>query len=282
MEKYSIFYKKARQLYCQGKSYRETAKILKLPWHAVWHLIKDVKLEQRNKLPIFGVAKTIKSSSKDMTPAKARLIGALMGDGYVTGYIRKNKAKQITKTRTYYRCYNSKQTKVNYYSVEPSLIKQFSKDVFEVYGLIVNHHPKKFEVTIDSSKVYSNLLKYKFGTFKWEVPIEILNGKDEVKCAWLQGFCDAEATVDIWSKGCPRIKISTSNLRGAYQVMNLLSSLSIQTTLQGPYNGCYRICIYKRDSIESYFNLINFNHKKKKQLLEQYFKNKKAGSRTFG
>jgi hypothetical protein len=273
IKKYSGFYKQARKLYCLGNSHRAIGQFLSIPSYAVWHLIKDIKSEQREKLPKLGVPKQIKSSAKGMTPAKARVIGALMGDGYVKEYIRKNKTIQVTKDRTYFRCYRSRRTKVNYYSTEPSLIKQFSKDIFKVYGLKAKHYPKKFEVAVDSSKVFEDLTKYKFGTFRWEVPIEILNGNDEIKCAWLQGFCDAEATVDIWSKGCPRIKISTSNLKGAYQVMNLLSSLGIHTTLQGPYTGCYRICINRRGSMESYYNLINFNHEKKKQILKQYFKN---------
>jgi len=270
---------KIRKLYVGGKSQREIAKIVKIPWQSVWLFIKDIRTEDRVKLPR-TFTKQIPKSQK-ITAAKARILACLAGDGYVGEGIVRNLhiysgVKGVTK-----RYRSGRKTKISFYNKDKNLVCRFMSDVKLVYGLDARYNPNRYEVNVFSSKMYDDLTKNtSFGSRTWSIPIELLNADKTIKAEWLKAFFDCEGNVETTGRH-KRVNLASVNKKGLEQIRDLLHELGIDSYINGPYGTAYRLRISKKHNLCKFLETVGFGHPAKQQLLSNIvisasYKNKQA------
>jgi hypothetical protein len=109
------------------------------------------------------------------------------------------------------------------------------KTIYQAYGCRARYSPRKYMISIKSSRAVKDLLSYSdVGCYVWRVPREIAEAASNIQKAYIQAFADAEATVDTTSRY--RIRISSRNQAGLTQIQSMLNTtFHIPSTLRGPY-----------------------------------------------
>jgi|TARA_Y100000310_G_scaffold340884_1_gene438183 hypothetical protein len=267
----------AKNLYIQGKSQKEVCKELTIPEGSIWRILKDIKQQERKKLPKgFRPKHTIPKTSTFMSKEKARILGYLAAEGHVRmdeGYNKKKRAFYKSNGVIGYKQARYKHALISFCSTEPELIKKYIKDFYKVYKIKTKYIKKKCEVSIRSIEVYKDLIKYcKFGSKEWEIPKEVLNrnifGKE-----WLKAFYDGEAHIDnhAYQK---RIVINSINQKGLISIKdNILKKIGVTSKLYGPYHWknfkSFRLIISRKDNLIKFNEEIGFYHPKKQDKLQK-------------
>lgn len=216
----------------------------------------------------------------ELTPAFARIHAHISGDGYIQKTKSKRSKKEllehprinITRDRYY----------VRYVNMEKISVKQFIKDVKEVFNRkVVKLRKHEYEVC---GKWIYNILKEN-GALKsdeWFIPHIIMNSNQIVKKEWLKAFFDDEGHV---SRSAIYLKIV--NKKGIMQVKKLLEEFKIKTRLYKPiipqnpnYSISYRIGILG-ENIVKFSKYINFSYPKKKKQLSILVKKINGDAGTF-
>lgn len=261
----------ARKLFIEGKSQREIGRLLNIPWQSVWSFIKYISPEMRNQMPSHGIQKVIPATAIPMSEAKARIIGYLSAEGYVTKAIKLNSSKYLTRNGIKIRKYKSQYVIVYFYNTNLTVVQRFINDCKDVYGFTPKYNVKKSAVNISRVAIFNDLNRYcTFGCFRWTIPSEITEN-NQYFSSWLQAFCDGEAHV-VNNKSHKRVVISSSNIIGLNTIKAVLNRLGIVSYINGPYTGCYRLIISNRESLIKFSRAIGFNHSERKEKLENLIK----------
>ena len=202
-----------------------------------------------------------------VSPAFARIHSHICADGY----IQKTKSKRSEKELLDHPRKNLIRNRfyVRYVNTEQILTEQFIRDVREVFGRKVVE-VKGYEYAICGKWIY-DILKDNgaLRSKEWFIPDIILKSSHPIRIEWLKSFFDDESHVE---KAKKRIVLNMVNKPGLIQVQRLLNELGIRSTLNGPYRCrqyySYHLNIY-RDSIVRYYNIVGFNHPKKKMDLSE-------------
>ncbi|MBR9691300.1 hypothetical protein GOV06_00790 [Candidatus Woesearchaeota archaeon] len=153
--------------------------------------------------------KKLKPGFEKLTKEKARIIAHLIGDGahYKTNheYVLKYEVKD-----------------------EESL-KQFDKDIIQVYGLKpswewntsgITGKPIKF-VRLRSKLAFEDLLKYStYFSKDWKLNQLLISSSKEIKVEFLRALFDDEGSIIPYKK--PIIRLYSINLKGLKQIQNIL------------------------------------------------------------
>jgi len=219
----------------------------KTPVEEICRIIDRTPPAIQNRLKVLGFQKRrFPSRTKHpdkVTPALARIHAHICGDGYF--YETKVKdcygpwAKYRKKThRIIYRtCYSN---------TNPTLIKEFQRDIKEVFG-VKGGKLWKNEIRIKSKRIWDLLKKMGAGdSYNWGVGKEIINASKESKKNWIRAFFDDEAYFDNGN----RIRVKCVNKKGLQEVTKILNEFVPCHLLpkKGSYWGnTYCININKKD-----------------------------------
>jgi len=183
--------------------------------------------------------------------AKARVIGYLQGDGHVT--------------REYAR----------YYTAEKEMAELYTKDLKDAYDVMPHWRFTKsgktgrrdiIEVGTSKSRVVNDLNTVASFGREWLPPT--FETKSE-KISYLQALFDADGTASFSPKHKTRkIHLFSKNLKALQKVHEVLSDLSIQSSICGPIRGyLYQLIISGRGNLMSFVGKINFGNSRKRSTL---------------
>lgn len=136
-----------------------------------------------------------------------------------------------------YRFKTSEKDRINranivYFNTNPKLINSFMKDMNKVFNVKMYYYEKAYMVRVSSIRIADFLSKLgKYGTRGWRIPTVIKNSSRRYKLEWIRAFCHDEGYLPPdrnW------IRIKSMNLNGLKDLMNMLNSLKITSTLTGP------------------------------------------------
>jgi len=213
-----------------------------------------------------------------MIPEKAEILGLLCSDGNY----RKYDANFIEYDKRRHNSYNRKQTKriIEFANTNIKLLEVFQSLLNTTYSyrpnITISNHDV-FRVCVVKNSVVDDILRYTIlGTEKWFVPKVILNGNKTVKSAFIRGFFDGDGCIDFVDNRTPRIRITSTNLKGLKQIRGMLENFEIDCKINGPYERTnkrksYEILL-KTDSVEKFIKCIGSNHPKKKERLLRLIK----------
>lgn len=261
---------KMKKLYINGKSHREIAKILNIHQQSIWNHVKNIPLNKRKNLPKnYNPKIIIPKSSKKLSKEKARIIGYISADGYISKKLHNKKIIYYgpkikigyTKANRYY---------IAFYNKDKKVINKFISDFYKVYKVKLKYNLKKIEVKTTSIEIYKDLIKYtKYGSRKWKIPSKILANKN-FKREWLKVFCDCEAHIDNYKKYHKLVIISSVNKKGLQKIQNkILKDFKINSYINGPYEGCFRLKIAGKDNLIKFRKEIGFYHPSKIKKLNK-------------
>jgi len=200
--------------------------------------------------------KPIKNQLQDLTPAKARIIARLKGDGAIfrsgTNYIIKYEVK------------------------DKEQLKSFENDVKEVFGLNMKWLKHRSGITgklldlvwLRSKLAFEDLNK--FGKFRSEnrnIPKEVFKSTREVKKEFIKAFFDDEGSVIIGNK---EIRLYSTNKNGLQEMKNLLNEFNIKSKLRSGYGkkrNVFALVIKDIESIKNFANNIGFDLERKQTKL---------------
>ncbi|MEM5778430.1 MAG: LAGLIDADG family homing endonuclease [Candidatus Aenigmatarchaeota archaeon] len=200
--------------------------------------------------------KPIKNQLQNLTPAKARIIARLKGDGALfrsgTNYIIKYEVKDIEQ------------------------LNSFASDIKEVFGLDMKWLKHISGITgklLDLVQLRSKLAfedLNKFGKFKsenWNIPKEIFESSKEVKREFIKALFDDEGSVII---GDREIRLYSINKKGLEEMMNLLVEFNIKSKIKigyGKKRNVFALVIEDKKSMENFSNKIGFSLERKQAKL---------------
>jgi len=203
-----------------------------------------------------------------ITPEFARLHAHICGDGCLFK-VKTNRSKkeliQHPRKNTIRNRFH-----LSYCNTNKLLLKLFIKDLKIAFDRIGVFVPSKNQVDVQAKWLYDLFRSFGAGKSKeWYVPNEIMSASNNIRIEWLKAFFDDEAYI---SKTRKRIVLNIVNKKGLKQIQLLLRKLGIESKLGGPYfykkYYSYHLTLYK-NYIKRYYELIGFNHpKKRKDLLE--------------
>lgn len=174
------------QLRKQGRSYSEISKKVNKSRKFAWAIAKNIKFSEegreRYNKKVKGIIRKIKTQKAMLTLPKVRIIGHLLFDG------------TVYKTR--YNCL------ARYINSSKELIKQFTKDVEEVYGLrpsAIEKFPTYYKVAFTSKLLYEDLMNffssYSTSNEEIEIPKIIMNAGKQIKIEFLKTFFEDEGSI---------------------------------------------------------------------------------------
>lgn len=250
-----------KRLYINGKSHREIARILNIPQQSIWNHVKKIPLNKRRNLPVNYYPKIIiPNSAKKLSKEKVRIIGYISSDGNIgMGLYNKKIIYYGSKIKIGYT--KVKRYWIAFYNKDKNVINKFISDFYKVYKVKLKYNLKRMEVKTTSIEIYKDLIKYtKYGSRKWKIPTEILSNKN-FKREWLKVFCDCEAHIDDYDKYHKRVIISSVNKKGLQEIQNkILKDFKINSYINGPYKGCFRLKISRKDNLIKFKKEIGFYH----------------------
>ncbi len=206
--------------------------------------------------------KNIKIQRNKLDKAKTRIIARLKGDGSIS----KSKSNYIIK----------------YEVRDYDLLESFKKDIEKIYGLKMysgfNPSGKTGKLipfyAIRSIQIYNDLMRY--GPFKsrtWIVPKEVYNSNKAIKKEFIKTFFDDEGTVILGKY--PEVRLYSINLKGLYQIKNILKSdFCIESRISKGYGENRQVygLIVRGDNLLKFNKQINFNCLRKKNKLNKIFR----------
>ena len=192
-----------------------------------------------------------------ITPPFASLHGNLCGDGCISQYkVKYGIREMITQRRK--KKFRDRKTMV-YTNNRPELLEKFKKNIKKLFPLVKFSNSKFNEVRLRAVYVINTFQRYgNYGSWVWEIPYSIFNGKENLKTEWIKSFFDDEATI-----AGRRILADSVNRKGLSQVSSMLDNLNIENTIK-EYKTKARLVVY---NLERYHQLIGFDHLLKKEIL---------------
>jgi intein-encoded DNA endonuclease-like protein len=197
--------------------------------------------------------KLIREQPQNLTPAKARLIARLKGDGAIfrsgTNYIIKYEVK------------------------DKEQLVSFANDVKDVFGLDMKWMKHRSGITgrlldlvwLRSKLAFEELNKFgKFRSEDWSIPDELLTSSTEVKREFIKAMFDDDGSVIV---GDRQVRLYSINRKGLKEMSKLLVEFGIRTKLKAGYGerrNVFALVIKDRESMERFANSINFNLKRKR------------------
>jgi len=192
-----------------------------------------------------------------MSVAKARIIAHLIGDGAL---------------------YQTRHDYVIKYEVKDlSLIKQFSSDLIEVYGLEPHFHLNSSGKTgkplifarLRSKIVYEDLLQCAtYRSYTWCIGKAIMDASLPIKRGFLRALFDDEGTVVKEGKR-GIIRFYSVNHSGTLQVQHLLKEVGLPSILRPGYGAARNVYGVNIPALEDFASVIGFSlERKQKKLMD--------------
>lgn len=205
-----------------------------------------------------------------MKPEESRIAAHVCSDGWMTTYVEKD-SLQIVNGRRYHR--DRRRYEIGYCNTNKKLLKEFSKDVLDVFKIRVRRR-KSTDLVFKSKRVHSRIKELGGGnTLSWRIGNEILKSEKRVKAFWLRAFFDDEGTVD-WTNF--RVRVKSMNRTGLNQARHLMHSIGVTSRITGA--NCDRswyLTVSRRDLMK-FRKTIGFGHPEKKLLLDKILNKPKA------
>jgi intein-encoded DNA endonuclease-like protein len=201
--------------------------------------------------------KLLQAGYEKLTPAKARLIAHLIGDGCVyrsskTNYVIKLEVKDVES------------------------LNQFEEDLIKVYGLKPTRgtnrsgktgRPVPF-VSLLSKKAHDDLLTYcDFRSSTWSVPTKILSASSPIKREFLRALFDDEGTV-VRDRKRAIIRMYSINFNGLLQVQQILQEFGLESRIKAGYGLKRNVFGLIPKNTKSFAEKIGFNLSRKQPLLK--------------
>jgi intein/homing endonuclease len=204
--------------------------------------------------------KPIKNQLQKLTPAKARIIARLKGDGAIfrsgTNYIIKYEVKDTEQ------------------------LKSFENDIKEVFGLDMKWLKHRSGITgklldlvwLRSKLAFEDLNKFgKFRSENWNIPEEIFRSSSEVKREFIKAMFDDEGTVIVRDE---EVRMYSTNKKGLEQMAKLLVEYDIKPKLKAGYGkgrNVFALVIKGVDALSNFTCNIGFGLERKQMKLTSIF-----------
>ncbi|HLD73005.1 MAG TPA: LAGLIDADG family homing endonuclease [Candidatus Nanoarchaeia archaeon] len=201
--------------------------------------------------------KNLQIGYENLTPAKARVIAHLIGDGCV---YRSSETNYVIKLEV----------------TDPESLDQFETDLISVYGLKptrgTNRSGKTGKpipfVSLLSKRAYDDLHTYcDFRSSTWFVPSQIFAANLPLKREFLRALFDDEGTV-VRDGNSIKVRLYSINYNGLCQIQQILSQFGLECIIKAGY-GCKRNVfglIPKNTNL--FAQNIGFNLRRKQSSLE--------------
>ncbi len=186
-----------------------------------------------------------------MNENKAEIIGLLCAEGcYMNTY---RIFHEIDKRRgnIYLRFKNRRA--IDFANFNMILLRRFADLIETEYGFRpkpIKDRGRYAKITLSRKKIIDDLIKYSdYGSLKWSVPKKLFSSDDKVKYSFVRGFFDGDGSADH-----RRIRLYSTNKKGIYEISELLKSMNVHHTMQGPHKvkgkrDVYTIYICKREML---------------------------------
>lgn len=191
--------------------------------HAPLDTYASNALKIENSLSIMRI-KQLKDGFEKLTLAKTRIIAHLIADGCVH-----------TSGTDYH---------IKYSSNDQESRKEFSTDIYTVYGLRTQIKTTRSGKTnkqlpfvqVRSKLAYKDLTKYTlYGSAVWSIPRQVMNANKQHHTAFLRVFFDDEGTVYLAQNKYTIIRAYSINKKGIEQVSQLLTRSGIANNIQAEF-----------------------------------------------
>lgn len=189
---------------------------------------------------------------------KARLIGYLMGDGSLTS--KKYKEKAVRNNISFY---------PDDFKIAKIFIRDFQKLYLKKPSLRSLHN--YYKVSAESRPAWDDLSQIgMFDSLNWEFPSTLISKEEKIE--WLKALFDCEAYVDIKKK---RIVLQSVSINGINSIKLLLENFKIISKIyiykrkNIKWNVNHLLFISRKENVNKYAKLINFNHSYKKEKLRK-------------
>lgn len=201
------------------------------------------KIEGRPKIKV----KTPTTNSEKIS--EAYVIGALMGDGYITKHMARLCVTQKDFMLEFAKCIK------NAYGVSPS------KKEYKKYG-----RKNVFVCTTHRALVSKRIIKLTNNMSK--IPNFVLNGNKNVKGAFIRGFADSEGSVDV-TNNRHQIVITQKGTKRLESLQNLLLSLSIQSKIYKKSSNANHLVVSLLRNLKKFKEIVGFSIAYKNQKLKE-------------
>jgi len=166
-----------------------------------------------------------------MNENKAEIIGFLCAEGCYVNTFRIFHELDKRRGSIYLRFKHRRVIEFSNYNIK--ILKRFAHLIYREYRFqpkLIKNNERYAKVILCRLNVIEDLLKYSdYGSLKWSIPKEMFFKEASIKYAFLSGFIDGDGSVDD-----RRIRIYSANFNGLLQISEILKSLNIYHTLQGP------------------------------------------------
>jgi hypothetical protein len=196
----------------------------------------------------------IKDNSSNFLKEKARIVGCIMGGGYITKEDRPASKQHHD---------------VGFYPDDTQTLEIFLKDFEKVYlkKPRMKNLNNYFSVRVSSKPACDDLRTFgKFTSLEWKLPSKLKSKEEQIE--WLRALFDCEAHV-----GRRQIQFQSVSKLGINSIKLLLQKVSITPKVytynrqHKGWNLNYILVICGRKNIIKYKDLIGFNHSKKQEKL---------------
>jgi len=157
--------------------------------------------------------------------ALAEIVGLLCAEGcHVVSYCTfLEKTSKGTRLRN-----NKRSERIEFYNKDYRLLEHFRELIFRIFGYLPNI-TKDNKINLAKRKTIERLTTFtEYGHLRWRVPTFVTKGNTEIKVGFLRGYFDGDGTASN------RVRFFSVNKAGLEEVANLLRSLRMRFTLQGP------------------------------------------------
>lgn len=200
--------------------------------------------------------KKLKKNFENLTKEKARIVAHLIGDGAH---------------------YKTKHDYVMKYEVrDEELLKQFSDDLFNVYGLKTSRHINKsgytnkpiYFVRLRSKMAFEDLASYAtYFSKDWIIKEQILNADLSIKRQFLRALYDDEGSV----KSKYEIALYSINKEGLEQIKMMLKEFSIDSHIKSGFGANRKVYGLIVKNHKLFYDKIGFSLKRKNDKLNMQF-----------
>lgn len=254
---------KLRELTLLGWKDQAIATEIKKPLHYLRHKRRSLGLIKNIRHPPLNALK----HTLGLTPAKAYVIGALLGDGYVAKTKRGGYQIQLVA------------------GVDEDFAEIFASCIFEAYGFkpkilkrLTANHTLIYQIKFQFKAVFDDLSSYAlFGARTWRLKPQLLNAlsKDEnLSSSLLRGFFDADGTVSCrrrtdkkgYAKTVQCCSVNEDGLRQLYNLVQGIIPSSIFKELNGKIKA-FHIVMGNKEAFKTFAKRINFNIERKRAKL---------------
>jgi intein/homing endonuclease len=207
-----------------------------------------------------------------LTPEKAEIIGALLGDKSLFGiYPRYGK----------YKGYDYSRYKQGIVRISLGKDKEWGKHLsdltFRAYGIhgCITDGKREWLFRIDSARVVKDLMNWydpKWDCYTWQVNQEIFSHSNDAKKGLIRGYCDADGS-PVFNKSREQalIKMESVNFTGLQGINSIFQQLGYKPNLwkENKTRETWAVYLTKLSDIKRYFQEIGFSiNRKQLRLLE--------------